>query len=114
MSAKSISEADGKAIISCLNSESFLTAIPADGGTDHLTRAPVLKPTPLKPTSTHNPPPKLASLFFPEDASVESVLQQAESTYPWLLAKDARFVAKPDQLIKVRTFCTAEEEEDAN
>ncbi|KAF5016568.1 hypothetical protein F66182_11710, partial [Fusarium sp. NRRL 66182] len=26
----------------------------------------------------------------------------AEATYPWLLAKDAKFVAKPDQLIKRR------------
>ena len=30
------------------------------------------------------------------------VLDQAEATYPWLLAKDAKFVAKPDQLIKRR------------
>ncbi|PGH17087.1 hypothetical protein AJ80_04960 [Polytolypa hystricis UAMH7299] len=85
MSAKSILEADGKAILNY-----------------HLTRAPVIKPSPLPASTTHNPPPKLASLYFPEDASVEGVLDQAESTYPWLLANGARFVAKPDQLIKRR------------
>ena len=85
MAAKSILEADGKAILNY-----------------HLTRAPTIKPSPLPPTSVHNPPPKLASLYFPEDAAVSSVLDQAESTYPWLLAPDAKFVAKPDQLIKRR------------
>lgn len=85
MSAKSILEADGKAILNY-----------------HLTRAPVIKPTPLPPSSTHNPPTKLASLYFPEDAAISSVLDQAETTYPWLLARGAKFVAKPDQLIKRR------------
>lgn len=85
MSAKSILEADGKAILNY-----------------HLTRAPVIKPTPLPRAATHNPPAKLASLYFPEDADVNGILDQAEATYPWLLAKDAKFVAKPDQLIKRR------------
>ncbi|RYP54943.1 hypothetical protein DL769_010265 [Monosporascus sp. CRB-8-3] len=85
MSAKSIFEADGKAILNY-----------------HLTRAPVIKPTPLPQSTTHNPPPRLASLYFPEDADVAGVLNQAEVTYPWLLHTDARFVAKPDQLIKRR------------
>ncbi|KAK4242121.1 hypothetical protein C8A03DRAFT_29705 [Achaetomium macrosporum] len=85
MSAKSILEADGKAIINY-----------------HLTRAPVIKPSPLPAPTTHNPPPKLASLYFPEHADVNAVLDQAEITYPWLLHSDARFVAKPDQLIKRR------------
>lgn len=85
MSAKSILEADGKAIINY-----------------HLTRAPVIKPTPLPPSSTHNPPSKLASLHFAADADVKGVLDQAEATYPWLLASGAKFVAKPDQLIKRR------------
>ncbi|KAI9886152.1 MAG: putative monocarboxylate transporter mch1 [Watsoniomyces obsoletus] len=85
MSAKSILEADGKAILNY-----------------HLTRAPVVKPSPLPPSATHNPTPRLASLYFPEDADVAGVLDQAESTYPWLLAPDAKFVAKPDQLIKRR------------
>lgn len=85
MSAKSILEADGKAILNY-----------------HLTRAPVIKPTPLPPSATHNPAPRLASLYFPEDADVKSVLDQAELQYPWLLHKDAKFVAKPDQLIKRR------------
>lgn len=85
MAAKSILEADGKAILNY-----------------HLTRAPVIKPSPLPPASTHNPPSKLASLYFPENADVAGVLDQAETTYPWLLAKDAKFVAKPDQLIKRR------------
>lgn len=85
MSAKSISEADGKAILNY-----------------HLTRAPVLKPSPLPTPTKHNPPPRLASLQFPEDKSVEDVLNQAEVTYPWLLQEGAKFVAKPDQLIKRR------------
>ena len=85
MSAKSILEADGKAILNY-----------------HLTRAPVIKPTPLPPSTTHNPAPRLASLHFPADAAVKDVLDQAEATYPWLLVKDSKFVAKPDQLIKRR------------
>lgn len=85
MAAKSILEADGKAILNY-----------------HLTRAPVIKPSPLPAPATHNPPSRLASLYFPEDADVNGILDQAETTYPWLLQKDARFVAKPDQLIKRR------------
>ena len=85
MAAKSILEADGKAILNY-----------------HLTRAPVIKPTPLPATATHNPSPRLASLYFPEDAAVSSVLDQAETTYPWLLVSGSKFVAKPDQLIKRR------------
>ena len=85
MSAKSILEADGKAILNY-----------------HLTRAPVIRPTPLKASSTHNPPAKLCSLYFPEDEEVSTILDQAEATYPWLLAPGAKFVAKPDQLIKRR------------
>lgn len=85
MSAKSILEADGKAILNY-----------------HLTRAPVIKPSPLPPPTKHNPPPRLASLYFPEDKNVNDVLDQAEVTYPWLLQTGAKFVAKPDQLIKRR------------
>ena len=85
MSAKSILEADGKAILNY-----------------HLTRAPVIKPTPLPTSATHNPPPKLASLYFAENADVEGVLIAAETKYPWLLQPGAKFVAKPDQLIKRR------------
>ncbi|KAK7528553.1 hypothetical protein IWX49DRAFT_31858 [Phyllosticta citricarpa] len=85
MSAKSILEADGKAILNY-----------------HLTRAPVIKPTPLPASSTHNPPPRLASLHFPADKQVKAVLDQAEVTYPWLLQAGSKFVAKPDQLIKRR------------
>lgn len=85
MAAKSILEADGKAILNY-----------------HLTRAPVIKPSPLPKATSHNPPPKLASLYFPEDADVSAILEQAERTYPWLLASRAKFVAKPDQLIKRR------------
>lgn len=85
MSAKAIYEADGKAILNY-----------------HLTRAPVIKPSPLPPQSKHNPPSRLASLHFPEDKNVNDVLNQAEVTYPWLLQSGARFVAKPDQLIKRR------------
>jgi hypothetical protein len=85
MSAKSIFEADGKAILNY-----------------HLTRAPVIKPTPLPASATHNPPSKLASLHFPADADVRGILDQAEATYPWLLVPGSKFVAKPDQLIKRR------------
>ncbi len=85
MSAKSILEADGKAILNY-----------------HLTRAPVIKPSPLPPSATHNAPPKLASLYFPEDAEVSTILDQAEISYPWLLVPGSKFVAKPDQLIKRR------------
>ncbi|TGJ87267.1 hypothetical protein E0Z10_g1435 [Xylaria hypoxylon] len=85
MSAKAISEADGKAIVNY-----------------HLTRAAVIKPSPLPKPTKHNPVPRLASLYFPEDADVNAVLDQAEVTYPWLLQSDAKFVAKPDQLIKRR------------
>lgn len=85
MSAKSILEADGKAILNF-----------------HLTRAPTIKPSPLPPQTKHNPPARLASLHFPEDANVEDILNQAEVTYPWLLQPNAKFVAKPDQLIKRR------------
>lgn len=85
MSAKSISEADGKAIINY-----------------HLTRAPLIKPSPLPKSAIHNNPPKLASLYFGADVSVKSVLDQAEAKYPWLLVPGSKFVAKPDQLIKRR------------
>jgi ATP citrate (pro-S)-lyase len=85
MSAKSIFEADGKAIINY-----------------HLTRAPVIKPTPLPKPATHNPPPKLATLNFPEDADIKGVLDATETKYPWLLVPGSKFVAKPDQLIKRR------------
>ncbi|KAF2496306.1 ATP citrate lyase-like protein subunit [Lophium mytilinum] len=85
MSAKSIFEADGKAILNY-----------------HLTRAPVIKPTPLPATATHNPPARLASLHFPADAAPKDVLDQAEVTFPWLLVSGSKFVAKPDQLIKRR------------
>jgi len=85
MSAKSILEADGKAILNY-----------------HLTRAPVIKPTPLKSSGTHNAPAKLASIYFPEDQPVGAILDQAEATFPWLKAPGAKFVAKPDQLIKRR------------
>lgn len=85
MSAKSIFEADGKAILNY-----------------HLTRAPAIKPSPLAVPTKHNAPARLAALTFPEDANVEDVLNQAEVTYPWLLQDGAKFVAKPDQLIKRR------------
>jgi len=41
-------------------------------------------------------------LYFPEGESVAGVLDAAESTYPFLLQSGAKFVAKPDQLIKRR------------
>jgi ATP citrate (pro-S)-lyase len=85
MSAKSILEADGKAILNY-----------------HLTRAPVIKPTPLPAQSTHNPPAKLATIHFEDGDDVRGVLDAAEAKYPFLLQQGAKFVAKPDQLIKRR------------
>lgn len=87
MSAKSIFEADGKAILNY-----------------HLTRAPLVngQATPLPASATHNAPAKLAKLHFPADADIKGVLDQTETTYPWLLSPGAKFVAKPDQLIKRR------------
>jgi ATP citrate (pro-S)-lyase len=85
MSAKSILEADGKAILNY-----------------HLTRAPVIKPTPLPAQATHNPPAKLASITFADGDNIQGVLDAAEATFPFLLAPGAKFVAKPDQLIKRR------------
>ncbi|KAK9485783.1 hypothetical protein V1527DRAFT_519323 [Lipomyces starkeyi] len=86
MSAKSIHEADGKALLSYF-----------------LPRSPLLT---KEGTSTEfvPAPPRLASLTFPDDspATVKAVLDAAESTYGWLLAPGAKFVAKPDQLIKRR------------
>ncbi|KAI5284079.1 glutathione synthetase ATP-binding domain-like protein [Ascosphaera aggregata] len=84
MSAKSIHEADGKAILNY-----------------HLTRSPLIKPSPL-PSPPHNLPLKLVSLTFPSSVSPSSVFAAAEKSYPWLLDPQARFVAKPDQLIKRR------------
>lgn len=84
MSAKSIHEADGKAILNY-----------------HLTRSAVIAPSTLPPPP-HNAPPKLASLFFGEGSSPSAVCDAAEQTYPWLLEQGAKFVAKPDQLIKRR------------
>jgi ATP citrate (pro-S)-lyase len=85
MSAKSILEADGKAILNY-----------------HLTRAPVIKPTPLPPAASHNPHSKLCSLYFGAEDSPKDILDEAEVKYPWLLQSGAKFVAKPDQLIKRR------------
>lgn len=44
----------------------------------------------------------VCSLYFPEDAEIKDVLDQAEVTFPWLLQSGAKFVAKPDMLIKRR------------
>ncbi|KAK1809132.1 beta subunit of ATP citrate lyase [Friedmanniomyces endolithicus] len=85
MSAKAILEADGKAILNY-----------------HLTRAPVIKPTPLPASATHNPPAKLASIRFEAGDDINGVLDAAEATYPFLLVSGSKFVAKPDQLIKRR------------
>lgn len=68
----------------------------------HLTRAPVIKPTPLAPQSTHNPPAKLATITFQDGDDVRGVLDAAEAKYPFLLVPGSKFVAKPDQLIKRR------------
>ncbi|KAK9465229.1 hypothetical protein V1512DRAFT_266241 [Lipomyces arxii] len=86
MSAKSIHEADGKALLSYF-----------------LPRSPIFS---KEGTTTEfvPAPPRLASLTFPDDsiATVTAVLDAAESTYAWLSTPGAKFVAKPDQLIKRR------------
>ncbi|KAK9475701.1 hypothetical protein V1514DRAFT_339280 [Lipomyces japonicus] len=86
MSAKSIHEADGKALLAYF-----------------LARSPLIT---KQGTSTDfvPAPPRLASLTFPDDepATVKAVLDAAENLYPWLLTDGAKFVAKPDQLIKRR------------
>jgi len=85
MSAKSILEADGKAILNY-----------------HLTRAPLIKPSPLPPPASHNPAAKLATITFQDGDDVNAVLDAAEAKYPFLLVPGSKFVAKPDQLIKRR------------
>ncbi|OLL23320.1 putative ATP-citrate synthase subunit 2 [Neolecta irregularis DAH-3] len=90
MSAKSIREADGKAILAYFLHRS----------------------TPLIETKTDIVPQihRLAQLFFedPETfegdyaAHVEHVLVSAEKKYPFLLEDGQKFVAKPDMLIKRR------------
>lgn len=84
MSAKSIHEADGKALLSYF-----------------LPRSPVYSDK--QPTTTfQSGTPKLASMTFESRDAIDSVFTQIEQTYPWLLTPGARFVAKPDQLIKRR------------
>ncbi|KAF5101921.1 hypothetical protein D0Z00_000576 [Geotrichum galactomycetum] len=84
MSAKSIHEADGKALLSYF-----------------LPKSPVYSES--EPATTfQSSTPKLASLTFPSVESIEDVFAAAEETYPWLLSSGAKFVAKPDQLIKRR------------
>lgn len=84
MSAKSIHEADGKALLSY-----FLPRSPV-----YSDRQPV--------TTFQTSTPKLASLTFDSPDSIDAVFTQIEETYPWLLVPGAKFVAKPDQLIKRR------------
>lgn len=86
MSAKSIREVDGKALLA-----------------QYLPRSPVFgdEPTTRFDVTT----PKLAQLRFPNDATpvqIRDVFKEAEAAFPWLLQPGARFVAKPDMLIKRR------------
>jgi len=90
MSAKSIREADGKAILAYFLQRS----------------------TPLIETKTDIAPqtPRLAQLFFQDPESykenyithIQQVLDFAEKKYPFLLEDGQKFVAKPDMLIKRR------------
>ncbi|CAN6675089.1 hypothetical protein TRVA0_085S00210 [Trichomonascus vanleenenianus] len=84
MSAKSIHEADGKALLSYFLPRSKVYS----------------EKEPL--TAFQASTPKLASLTFESEAEIAQVIKQAEETYPWLTAPGAKFVAKPDQLIKRR------------
>ncbi|QNP98078.1 hypothetical protein B0I72DRAFT_142057 [Yarrowia lipolytica] len=84
MSAKSIHEADGKALLA-----------------HFLSKAPVWAEQ--QPINTFEMgTPKLASLTFEDGVAPEQIFAAAEKTYPWLLESGAKFVAKPDQLIKRR------------
>lgn len=84
MSAKSIHEADGKALLSYF-----------------LPRSPVwCESEPI--TTFQAATPKLASLTFPDGVAPEKVFSHIEQIYPWVLIPGAKFVAKPDQLIKRR------------
>lgn len=84
MSAKSIHEADGKALLSY-----FLPKSPV-----YCQKEPA--------TTFQASTPKLASLTFESVDSIDSVFAEAEAAYPWLLVPGTKFVAKPDQLIKRR------------
>lgn len=84
MSAKSIHEADGKALLSYFLPRSAVWC----------------EAEPI--TTFQSATPKLASLFFSDSEPIESVFAEVEETYPWLLVPGAKFVAKPDQLIKRR------------
>lgn len=84
MSAKSIHEADGKALLSYF-----------------LPKSPVYSEK--EPATTFQAStPKLASLTFESSDSIDAVFAEAEAAYPWLAVPGAKFVAKPDQLIKRR------------
>lgn len=88
MSAKSIREADGKALLSYF-----------------LPKSPVFSENEPKTLFQQGSTPKLAQLDFESGsnaAAIEEVLSRAEKEYPWLLTPGAKFVAKPDQLIKRR------------
>lgn len=84
MSAKSIHEADGKALLAY-----FLPKSPVFSE-----KEPV--------TGFQSSTPKLASMTFPSVESIDKVFEETEQAYPWLLSPGAKFVAKPDQLIKRR------------
>lgn len=84
MSAKSIHEADGKALLAFFLSKSpvYAEAEPA--------------------LSFDLGPPKVVPLYFKDEASFDAVIAKAERANPWLLEEGAKFVVKPDQLIKRR------------
>ncbi len=84
MSAKSIHEADGKALLAFF-----------------LSKSPVYAEAEPK-LSFDLGPPKVVPLYFKDEKSAHSVISRAEKIYPWLLEPGAKFVVKPDQLIKRR------------
>lgn len=84
MSAKSIHEADGKALLSYFLPRSTVWCA----------SEPI--------TTFQAATPKLATLTFPNGTPVEEVFAEVEATYPWVLVPGGKFVAKPDQLIKRR------------
>ena len=86
MSAKSIREFDGKALLAYFLPRSPIFGVPCTAEYPQLA-------------------PKLAQLRFSPDASeseIKEVFDKAQACYPWLTESGARFVCKPDMLIKRR------------
>ncbi|ODV91261.1 hypothetical protein CANCADRAFT_121785 [Tortispora caseinolytica NRRL Y-17796] len=83
MSAKSIYEADGKALLAYF-----------------LSRSKVYSES--EPSTTFSSLPRLVPLRFESGGSTDAIFAEAEQKFPWVFSPEQRLVAKPDQLIKRR------------